>query len=142
MTKTIITLFLAFYSAARISAIAYYLYYDIERLPTGVLLITFACCLVCLGAAAAHYIGRLRGRTLNSVLMLVAAAAVSNMLIVYLNPVNDLGNTELLITGTLFDVALYLGVLSLRLPDGEPRRFYQRRREETGPEKPSKDIAD
>lgn len=140
MTKTIITLFLAFYSVARISAVAYYLYYGIEGLPTGVLLITFACCLVCLGAVVAHYRGRLRGRTLKSVLMLVAAAALSNMLIVYLNPVNNLGNTELLITGTLFDVALYLGVLTLRLPDGQPRRFYQRRREEATPEEPAEDI--
>lgn len=134
MTKTIITLLLTFYSVARISAIAYYLYYDVEGLPTGVLLITSACCLVCLGTAVAHYKGRLRGRTLNSVLMLVAAAALSNMLIVYLNPVNNLGYTELLITGTLFDVVFYLGVLTLRLPDGEPHRFYQRRREEAGTE--------
>lgn len=121
MTKTIITLLLTFYSVARLSAIVYYLYYDIEGLPAGVLLITFACCLVCLGSAAAHYMGRLRGRTLRSVLMLVAAAAVANMLILYLNPINNLGNTELLITGTLFDVAFYLGALTLRLPD-TPRR--------------------
>lgn len=124
MSKTIITIFLAFYSVARLSAIAYYLYYGIERLPTGVLLITSACCLVCLGTAVAHCRGRLRGRTLKSVLMLVAAGAVANMLIVYLNPVNNLGNTELLITGTLFDVALYLGVLTMRLPDGPPPRYY------------------
>lgn len=130
MTKTIITLFLALYSAARLSAIVYYLYGGIEGLPTGVLLITFACCLVCLGTAAAHYRGRLRGRTLKSVLMLVASAAAANMLIVYLNPVNDLGYTELLITGTLFDIVLYLGVLTLRLPDGPPRRYYQLRSRE------------
>lgn len=129
MTKTIITLYLAFYSVARISAIFYYLYYGIEGLPTGVLIITSACCLVCLGTAVAHYRGRLRGGTLKSVLMLVAAGAVANMLTVYLDPVNDLGGTELLITGTLFDVALYLGVLTLRLPDGPPHRYYERRRE-------------
>lgn len=143
MTKTIITLFLAFYSAARLSAIVYYLYYGIEGLPTGVLLITFACCLVCLGTAAAHYKGRLRGRILKSVLMLVAAAALSNMLMVYLNPVNDLGNTELLITGTLFDVVVYLGVLTLRLPDGPSPRYYEiRPREEAGPEGPAGDAAE
>lgn len=124
MSKTIITSFLAFYSVARISAIAYYLYYDIEGLPHGVLLITFACSLVCLGTAVAHYLGRLRGRTLKSVLMLTAAGALANMLTLYLNPVNNLGNTELLITGTLLDVALYLGVLTLRLPDGPPPRYY------------------
>lgn len=122
MTKTIITLLLTFYSVARLSAIVYYLYYDIEKLPAGVLLITFACCLVCLGSAAAHYMGRLRGSILHSVLMLVAAAAVANMLILYLNPVNDLGNTELLITGTLFDVVFYLGALTLRLPDTPAHR--------------------
>lgn len=149
MTKTIITLLLTFYSVARMSAIAYYLYYDIEGLPTGVLLITSACCLVCLGTAVAHYRGRLRGRTLHSVLMLVAAAAVANMLILYLNPVNDLGNTELLITGTLFDVAFYLGTLTLRLPDVPARppagRRRERRREDPAPdgqelEPPPEDI--
>lgn len=117
MTKSIITLFLTFYSAARLSAIAYQLYYRLDRLPSGVLLITSACCLVCFGAAAAHYRGRLRGGTLKSVAMLTAAAAAANMLIVYLNPVNDLGNVDLLITGTLFDIAFYLGVLTLRIPD-------------------------
>lgn len=137
MTKTIITLYLALYSAARISAILYYLYYGIEGLPTGVLLITFACCLVCLGTAAAHYKGRLRGGTLKSVLMLVAAGAVANMLTVYLNPVNDLGGTELLIAGTLFDVALYLGVLTLRLPDGPVHRYYERRHPELVPMEPA-----
>ena len=120
MTKSILTLFLTFYSAARLSAIAYQLYYQLDRLPSGVLLITSACCLVCFGAAVAHYRGSLRGKTLKNVLMLVAAAAAANMLIVYLNPVNDLGNIDLLITGTLFDVALYLGVLTLRLPDAPP----------------------
>lgn len=143
MTKTIITLYLAFYSAARISAIVYYLYYDIEGLPKGVLLITSACCLVCLGTAVAHFLGRLRGRTLNSVLMLVAAGAVANMLIVYLNPVNNLGYTELLITGTLFDVAVYLGVLTLRLPDGPARRYYEiGRREEPVPDEPTEELPD
>lgn len=117
MTKSILTLFLIFYSAARVSAIAYQLYYQVDKLPSGVLLITSACCLVCFGAGVAHYRGHLRGRTLKSVLMLVAAAATANMLIVYLNPVNNLGNTDLLITGTLFDIVLYLGVLTLRIPD-------------------------
>ena len=60
--------------------------------------------------------------------MLVAAAAAANMLIVYLNPVNDLGNIDLLITGTLFDVALYLGVLTLRLPDAPPPPHAPRRK--------------
>ena len=128
MTKSILTLFLTFYSAARLSAIAYQLYYQLDRLPSGVLLITSACCLVCFGAAVAHYRGSLRGKTLNNVLMLVAAAAAANMLIVYLNPVNDLGNIDLLITGTLFDVALYLGVLTLRLPDAPPPPHAPRRK--------------
>ena len=127
MTKSILTLFLTFYSAARLSAIAYQLYYQLDRLPSGVLLITSACCLVCFGAAVAHYRGSLRGKTRNNVLMLVAAAAAANMLIVYLNPVNDLGNIDLLITGTLFDVALYLGVLTLRLPDAPPPPHAPRR---------------
>ena len=127
MTKSIITILLTFYSAARLSAIAYHLYYGLERLPLGVLLITSACCLVCFGAAVAHYRGQLRGRTLHSVLMLVAAAALANMLILYLNPVNNLGNTQLLITGTLFDVVFYLGVLTLPLPDGPPRQRSPRR---------------
>ena len=128
MTKSILTLFLIFYSAARVSAIAYQLYYQLDRLPSGVLLITSACCLVCFGAAVAHYRGSLRGKTLKNVLMLVAAAAAANMLIVYLNPVNDLGNIDLLITGTLFDVALYLGVLTLRLPDAPPPPHAPRRK--------------
>ena len=127
MTKSILTLFLTFYSAARLSAIAYQLYYQLDRLPSGVLLITSACCLVCFGAAVAHYRGSLRGKTLKNVLMLGAAAAAANMLIVYLNPVNDLGNIDLLITGTLFDVALYLGVLTLRLPDAPPPPHAPRR---------------
>ena len=59
--------------------------------------------------------------------MLVAAGALANMLILFLNPVNDLGNTELLITGTLFDVVFYLGALTLRLPDGPPRQRTPRR---------------
>ena len=46
MTKSIITLFLTFYSAARVSAMAYHLYYQLDRLPSGVFLITSACCLV------------------------------------------------------------------------------------------------
>lgn len=121
MTKSILTLFLTFYSAARVSAIAYQLYYQLDKLPSGVLLITSACCLVCFGAGVAQYRGHLRGRTLKSVLMLVAAAATANMLIVYMNPVNSLGNTDLLITGTLFDIALYLGVLTLRIPDTPAR---------------------
>ena len=121
MTKSIITLFLTFYSAARVSAMAYHLYYQLDRLPSGVFLITSACCLVCFGAAVAQYRGRLRGKTLKNVLMLVAAAAAANMLIVYLNPVNDLGNIDLLVTGTLFDMAFYLGVLSLRIPDAPAR---------------------
>ena len=128
MTKSILTLFLTFYSAARLSAIAYQLYYQLDRLPSGVLLITSACCLVCFGAAVAHYRGSLRGKTLKNVLMLVAAAAAANMLIVYLNPVNDLGNIDLLITGTLFVVALYLGVLTLRLPDAPPPPHAPRRK--------------
>ena len=128
MTKSILTLFLTFYSAARLSAIAYQLYYQLDRLPSGVLLITSARCLVCFGAAVAHYRGSLRGKTLKNVLMLVAAAAAANMLIVYLNPVNDLGNIDLLITGTLFDVALYLGVLTLRLPDAPPPPHAPRRK--------------
>ena len=78
MTKSILTLFLTFYSAARLSAIAYQLYYQLDRLPSGVLLITSACCLVCFGAAVAHYRGSLRGKTLKNVLMLVAAAAAAN----------------------------------------------------------------
>ena len=114
MTKSIITLILTFYSAARVSAIAYYLYYQIEKLPMGVLLITSACCLVCFGAAEAHYKGRLVGKTLKSVLMQESAA---NMLILFLNPVNDLADLDLLITGTLLDIVFYLGVLTLRLPD-------------------------
>ena len=126
MTKSIITLILTFYSAARVSAIAYYLYYQIEKLPMGVLLITSACCLVCFGAAVAHYKGRLMGKTLKSVLMLVAAAALANMLILFLNPVNDLANLDLLITGTLLDVVFYLGVLSLRLPDSSSERGQRR----------------
>ncbi len=121
MTKSIITLFFTFYSAARVSAMAYHLYYQLDRLPSGVFLITSACCLVCFGAAVAQYRGRLRGKTLKNVLMLVAAAAAANMLIVYLNPVNDLGNIDLLVTGTLFDMAFYLGVLSLRIPDAPAR---------------------
>ena len=121
MTKSIITLFLTFYSAARVSAMAYHLYYQLDRLPSGVFLITSACCLVCFGAAVAQYRGRLRGKTLKNVLMLVAATAAANMLIVYLNPVNDLGNIDLLVTGTLFDMAFYLGVLTLRIPDAPAR---------------------
>ena len=35
--------------------------------------------------------------------------------------------TELLITGTLFDVVFYLGALTLRLPDGPPRQHAPRR---------------
>ena len=126
MTKSIITLILTFYSAARVSAIAYYLYYQIEKLPMGVLLITSACCLGCFGAAVAHYKGRLMGKTLKSVLMLVAAAALANMLILFLNPVNDLANLDLLITGTLLDIVFYLGVLSLRLPDSSSERGQRR----------------
>lgn len=122
MTKIIITLLLTFYSAARISAIAYHLYYQLDRLPMGVLLITSACCLVCFGAAVAVYRGRLRGKTLKSVLMLVAAAAAANMLIVYLNPVNDLQNLDLLISGTFLDIVFYLGVLTLRIPDGPAQK--------------------
>ena len=53
MTKSIITLILTFYSAARVSAIAYYLYYQIEKLPMGVLMITSACCMVCIGETVA-----------------------------------------------------------------------------------------
>jgi hypothetical protein len=117
MTKTIITLLLTFYSVARISVIAYYLYYGVEALPFAVLLITSACCLVCFGAAVAQYRGRLRGSTLHSVLMLVAAAALANMLILYLNPVNSITNVDLLVTGTFFDVVFYLGTLTLHFPD-------------------------
>ena len=121
MTKNIITLLLTFYSVARISVIAYYLYYGVDALPTAVLLITSACCLVCFGAAMAQYRGRLRGSTLHSVLMLVAAAAAANMLIVYLNPVNSISNTDLLVTGTLFDIVFYLGTLTLPFPDAPKR---------------------
>lgn len=117
MTKSIITILLTFYSAARISAMAYHLYYGLDRLPLGVLLITSACCLVSFGTGVAHYKGRLRGRTLKSVLMLVAAGAAANMLIVYLNPINNLENMDLLITGSFFDIAFYLGALTLRIPD-------------------------
>lgn len=117
MTKSIITILLTFYSAARISAMAYHLYYGLDRLPLGVLLITSACCLVSFGTGVAHYKGRLRGSTLKSVLMLVAAGAAANMLIVYLNPINNLENMDLLITGSFFDIAFYLGALTLRIPD-------------------------
>ena len=117
MTKSIITILLTFYSAARISAMAYHLYYGLDRLPLGVLLITSACCLVSFGTGVAHYRGRLRGGTLKSVLMLVAAGAAANMLIVYLNPINNLENMDLLITGSFFDIAFYLGALTLRIPD-------------------------
>lgn len=117
MTKSIITILLTFYSAARLSAIAYQLYYGLDRLPLGVLLITSACCLVSFGTGVAHYKGRLRGKTLKNVLMLVAAGAAANMLIVYLNPVNNLESMDLLITGSFFDLAFYLGALTLRIPD-------------------------
>ena len=116
MTKTIITLLLTFYSVARISVIAYSLYYGVAALPFAVLLITSACCLVCFGAAVAQYRGRLRGSTLHSVLMLVAAAALANILILYLNPVNSITNVDLLVTGTFFDIAFYLGTLTLHFP--------------------------
>ena len=120
MTKSIITILLTFYSAARVSAIAYHLYYGLERLPMGVLLITCACCLVSFGTGVAHYKGRLRGKTLKSVLMLIAVGALANMLIIYLNPVNHLENMDLLITGSFFDVVFYLGALTLRIPDAAP----------------------
>lgn len=134
MTKSIITLLLTFYSAARISAIGYHIYYKLDRLPTGVLLITSACCLVCFGAAVASYRGNLRGKTLKSVLMLVAAAAAANMLMIYLNPVNDLRNLDLLITGTLLDIVFYLGVLTLRLPDAPARKKPSRKKAPAAPE--------
>ncbi len=120
MTKSIITILLTFYSAARVSAIAYHLYYGLERLPMGVLLIACACCLVSFGTGVAHYKGRLRGKTLKSVLMLIAVGALANMLIIYLNPVNHLENMDLLITGSFFDVVFYLGALTLRIPDAAP----------------------
>ena len=123
MTKNIITLLLTFYSVARLSVIAYYLYYGLEELPPAVLLITSACCLVCLGAALAQYRGRLRGSTLRNVLMLVAAAAAANMLIVYLNPAASVTNTDILVTGSFFDIVFYLGTLTIPLPDArEPDR--------------------
>lgn len=140
MTKSIITLILAFYSAARISAIGYYLYYQVEKLPVGVLLITSACCLVCFGAAAAHYKGRLTGRTLKSVLMLVAAAALANMLILYINPVNNLADIDLLITGTILDVVFYLGVLTLRLPDAPAARKERHREKRRRPQPDDREL--
>lgn len=139
MTKSIITLILALYSAARVSAIGYYLYYQVEKLPLGVLLITSACCLVCFGAAAAHYKGRLTGGTLKSVLMLVAAAAAANMLILYLNPVNDLEDIDLLITGTLLDLVFYLGVMTLRLPD-VPREDRRREKKHRHPQPDDREL--
>lgn len=63
---------------------------------------------------------RLRGKTLKSVLMLIAVGALANMLIIYLNPVNHLENMDLLITGSFFDVVFYLGALTLRIPDAAP----------------------
>lgn len=141
MTKSIITLILAFYSAAWISAIGYYLYYQVAKLPVGVLLITTACCSVCFGAAVAHYRGRLTGRTLKSVLMLVAAAALANMMILYINPVNDLADIDLLITGTILDIVFYLGVLTLRLPDAfAAKEEYPREKKRRRPQPDDREL--
>lgn len=117
MTKTIITIFIALYSLARLVAIATLYYYEAMRLPLAVVIIACVCSVLCLVIAGSCYLRRLSGKNLRLALLLCALAALVNMLLTLLAQPGTLTTTELLIAGTVFDPLLFLGACTIKIRD-------------------------
>lgn len=117
MTKTIITIFIALYSLARLVAIAALYYYEIMRLPLAAVVVAGVCSVLCLIITGSCYLRNLSGKNLRFALLLCGVAAVVNMLLTLLAQPGTLTTTELLITGTVFDPLLFLGACTIKIRD-------------------------
>lgn len=117
MTRTIITILMTFYAVLRLVTVGSFYYYDTMRLPTAAVVITVLCALLTLFIVGRCYLYRLTGKNLRFALFLGAMGAAVNMIIILLDQPGTLSNPELLITGTFFDVLIFLGSCTIKIRD-------------------------
>ena len=113
MTKSILTIYITIYSLLRIFSIGGLYYYDMLTLPLVVILITISSCIISLIIAYVTYTKELDGKNLRLSLFLFAIISIINVALTLLHQVDILHMAELLVTGTLFDILLFLASLTL-----------------------------
>lgn len=122
MTKTIITLIIAFYSLARLAAIGILYYLGGLTLPGPVLAITIACSLLALLIAGRCYLYHLAGANLRLALLVIALGSFVNMILLILSQPGALTNADLLISGTVFDLLFFIGSCTIKIRDSRGKR--------------------
>lgn len=121
MIRTIISLLLTTYSMARLVLIVAMYYYEQMRLPLSVIIVTLCCCIAVLIIVGLTYLRQLSGRNLRFALLLTALAAGLNMVLLLVSQPGSLNDTELIVTGTMFDILFFLGACTIQIRDTKNR---------------------
>lgn len=115
MTKTILTIVITLYSLARLVFIAIAYYYNTMRLPLSVVVVSAICSALMLLIALRCYTLQLSGKNLRFALLIGALTAVINMVLITLDQPGTLSMSELVITGTVFDILLFIGSCTIKI---------------------------
>ena len=115
MIRTFLMLAITAYSVARLVIIGSMYYLDKMILPSSVVVITIICSVVTLIITALTYVKKLSGKKLRLCLLIFAITAIINMTLTYFAQPGMLSNLNLIITGTVFDVIVFLMFCTIKI---------------------------
>lgn len=122
MTKTVISLYITVYSLLRLFCIVTLYYYDKMNLPTDVVAVTAITSVIALAVTLICYLKNLGGKILRYVLFMNACAVIMNFANVLIKQPGTLSNVDLIITGTFFDVVIFLASLTFKIRNTRYRK--------------------
>ena len=117
MTRLILTLYVTIYSFLRLFFIVGLYYYETMTLPVIVVAITVITCVIALIITFLTFSKQLKGKNLRLPLFLFGVIAIVNVALSLINQVEIMHMSEMLVTGTLFDVLLFLSSLTFPIGD-------------------------
>lgn len=136
MTKSIIVFFMSAYSLTRLICIAYGFYANTVVLPYWVMIVAGVVSLALLTSGIMYIFGKLRTQILRVLILFNALAAVVNMVGLILFPVNHITMTDLIITGTFFDVLFFCGTMTIPIRSTVGKQASRRRTDPNRPRRP------
>ena len=117
MTRLILTLYLTIYSFLRLFFIVGLYYYETMTLPIVVVAITAITCVIALVVTFLTFAKQLSGKTLRLPLFMFAVIAIVNVALSLIDQVEIMHVSEILVTGTLFDILLFASSLTFHIGD-------------------------
>ncbi len=115
MIRTFLMLAIAIYSLSRLVIIGSMYYLEIMILPTSVVVLTIICSILTLLITLLTYVKKLSGKKLRLCLFIFAVTAIINMVLTYFAQPGMLSNWNLIITGTFFDIIVFLIFCTIKI---------------------------